>query len=337
MEWKHPAFDIYKKNGTRETIAGIERVWWGGYAIRYYEPPPVDAYTEAKIAFMEEGLESFFRHAESGIRPPKNKDLKSYVVTLRAEYDSAPIEEKRVRGALLCGALYRLAVDVLETGVKQTENRKSAMNSKVLQEAETFLTKANELLKYVKRKGIPKTEPYQVDGVLDGIWGEFFQPATLTTTLFHEHRFLRLARAMKEVDNVRDKAKELVERRKVMFPEAEGYKKLIDDLSDIAKFRMETLRRDLGDKERGIPGFRDVFVRLSVVQERWNKFEAEMRESPRLKNERNGAVIDQLRMAYRLITSMAKIRATEDHAIRQKYFRDCDDIIAGKTGGARRA
>jgi hypothetical protein len=334
----HPARDSDKENGYIETINGTERVWWNGYAIKHYSPPEKDDYLEEILENLEERLLSFFRHAESGIRPPRNIDLDKYIEILREEYQDASPDQQRVHAAYLVGALFWRVADKLKEGIIESEGEKLEVNNPQYQAVGADIMEANSLLKFVRRKGIKKFTPYEVDQVLNGIWGEFIQPATLGVTQYQKHSYLRLADAMAEIDKVFGAIKEVIEANKVEFPYLMQAVPIFEELASVAKCRSEIIRSDSGDKEKGVPAFRHVHAAFDAASSNRQKFKKELKE--RFEDDMPRGLEQLLGLVSRagnFMVSMAKIRAKEDGNLLKEFYQECQELIGeNKDKGHRR-
>ena len=90
------------ENGATKTINGVPSVYYDGYWIRYYEPPADSLIARKRL--IESLTRRTFHHTEPGINTPgENLEL------ARAAYekDTDP-RKKRVNGAMLAGALFKL-------------------------------------------------------------------------------------------------------------------------------------------------------------------------------------------------------------------------------------
>jgi hypothetical protein len=93
-------------NGTRCEIDGEVRVYYDGYWIKHYDPPP-DA-LETRKGLIQALTRRLFNHVEHGVNIPGIR-LDAARAAYQAETD---IERKRVNGAMLAGALFNRATDI---------------------------------------------------------------------------------------------------------------------------------------------------------------------------------------------------------------------------------
>jgi hypothetical protein len=93
-------------NGTRRLIDGRERVFYDGYWIKAYVAP-ADTLT-AKKKLIEALTRRLFNHVEHGINMPGHR-LDDVRKAFDAETDP---DRRRVKGAMLAGALFNRATDI---------------------------------------------------------------------------------------------------------------------------------------------------------------------------------------------------------------------------------
>ena len=93
-------------NGTIAEVGGRTCIYFDGYWIKYYEPPPESL--EAKKALIEALTRRLFNHVEHGINIPGIR-LDEARAAYEAETDP---DRKRVNGAMLAGALFNRAASI---------------------------------------------------------------------------------------------------------------------------------------------------------------------------------------------------------------------------------
>ena len=179
----------FPANGTRDVIDGTPVVWYDGYWIRYY-PPPVDSLTEKK-RLIEQLTKRAFHQTEDGINTPGERlDLARQCY--EAETDPA---RKRVNAAMLAGALFNRATDIFTNVVDlAAKGVEIPNNNELMQQCAECFKEALELGKNVKH--------YSGEEGLDEIWGEPFKAFTMPIAAFHESRYIKVARAMGEIDRL---------------------------------------------------------------------------------------------------------------------------------------
>src|SRR5688500_8277269 len=92
--------------GTERVISGQRRIFYDGYWIRAYDVPS-DRW-RAKQQLIEAMTRRLFQHREHGINIPGVR-LDEARAAFEAETDAA---KKRVKGAMLAGALFNRAADI---------------------------------------------------------------------------------------------------------------------------------------------------------------------------------------------------------------------------------
>ena len=149
-------------NGVHREINGITSVFYDGYWIKCYEPP-VDNLI-AKKQLIQSLTRRLFNHMEHGINIPGR-----LLDDVRAAYDAEQDPRKRrVKGAMLAGALFNRAADIF-THLVELE----ASGVEILPENDLMHTCGlclQEALQYGKlvrhRNG---------DEGIDELWGEPFK------------------------------------------------------------------------------------------------------------------------------------------------------------------
>ena len=94
------------ENGSRKQIDGVTRVFYEGYWIKCYEPPVNNL--KAKKNLILSLTRRLFNHMEHGINIP-GRLLDDVRAAYEAEQDP---KKKRVKGAMLAGALFNRAGDI---------------------------------------------------------------------------------------------------------------------------------------------------------------------------------------------------------------------------------
>jgi len=94
------------ENGSIKKIDGIDKVYYDGYWIKRYQPPSDSLSTKKRL--IESLTRRLFNHMEHGINiPGKLLDR----VRIAYESEDNP-RKKRVKGAMLAGALFNRAADI---------------------------------------------------------------------------------------------------------------------------------------------------------------------------------------------------------------------------------
>lgn len=229
--------------GTRKVIDGVERVFHYGYWIKTYEPP-ADSLS-AKKRLIEALTRRLFNHVEHGINVPGvrlNEARKAFDI----EQD---FELKRVKGAMLAGALFNRATDIFTKLVDlQAVGVTIQSDNALMRECGRCLQEALELGKMVlHRSG---------DEGIDELWGEPFKAFSIPVEAFYESRYIKIGQAMRDIDQIAEALSTALE----ASPEFPGIRNRVRVFADLAKVKCETLRTD--------EDIFDVWARFTVSAER---------------------------------------------------------------------
>jgi hypothetical protein len=300
-------------NGTTREVDGKACVFYDGYWIKQYEP--MEDSLETKKYLIEALTRRLFNHVEHGINMPGQRLDEARQAY---EFEQDP-ELKRIKGAMLAGALFNRGTDIFRQLVDLGEQEgQSARSRELLHECGQYLLQALEMGKLVKHRS-------GEEGI-DELWGEPFRAFTVPISSFYETRYIKIAQTMKAIDHISN-AMVAAFRDSRFFPNA---KILIREFADAAKLKSETLRTD------------------SVIFEVWPKFVV---ASERLlaigrverTNESCGACWEAdegnrlLNEGTNLITHIARARVPMPKST-QSFIDRCNDYIkcrlqAAKFGG----
>lgn len=215
------------ENGFRKEVDGNTSVYYDGYWIKCYEPP-LDSHT-AKKNLIQSLTRRLFNHMEHGINIP-GKLLDDVRAAYEAETDPS---KKRVKGAMLAGALFNRAADIY-THLVDLE----ATGVEILPENDLIhtcglcLREALEYGKLVKHRN--------GDEGIDELWGEPFKAFIMSVDEFYESRYIKIAMTMKNIDQV---AANMIDSIK-NDPRFHGLDQLILKYAEVARCKCETLRTD---------------------------------------------------------------------------------------------
>ncbi len=214
-------------NGTRRQIDGELRVFYDGYWIKHYDPPPDTLETRKRL--IQALTRRLFNHVEHGINIPGAR-LEDARAAYQAETD---IEHKRVNGAMLAGALFNRAGDIFTCLVElQASGVTIAPDNTLMRECGQCLMEALDLGKMVLHRG--------GDEGIDELWGEPFKAFSIPIQSFYESRYVKMAMAMRDVDRLGAGLKDA-------FSTSTRFSDLdprVDHLVQAAKRKCETLRTD---------------------------------------------------------------------------------------------
>jgi hypothetical protein len=213
-------------NGTVKNIDGVDRVYYDGYWIRYYNIPDTLNY---KKQLIDQLTRRVFHHTEPGINTPGDR-----VDEVRSAYDAEQDPyRKRVLAAMLAGALMNRGSDILTHMVELEEmGVKVSPENELIKECGKCFMGALEYGKHI-RSSTGK------EG-LDELWGEPFKAFTMPVEQYYVTRYVKIAQAMSEIDAITEKLINIFRRSK-MF---EHLLDIIKDLGESAKLAIETIRSD---------------------------------------------------------------------------------------------
>jgi len=215
------------KDGTQNVLDGKPVIYYDGYWIRYYAPP--DNTLPQKKALIDQMTKRAFHHTEEGINTPGRK-LDRARAAWESETDPA---RKRVNAAMLAGALFNRATDLFTTIVELGEmGVEISMDNELMKQCGECFKEALDLGKYVKH--------YSGEEGIDELWGEPFKAFTLPIATVYESRYMKVARAMRDIDGLAEKMEQ------VFGPLAgfAGIAERIRELAAAAKLEAETMKSD---------------------------------------------------------------------------------------------
>lgn len=214
-------------NGSRRKINDRDYVFYDGYWIKYYEPPS-DSLT-AKKRLIGALTRRLFNHVEHGINIP-GKRLEETRVAYEKEQDPAV---KRVKGAMLAGALFNRATDIFTHLVElQDLGVEIEPNNSLMQECGRCLMESLEFGKTVRhRSGVES---------IDELWGEPFKAFSIPVEAFYNSRYVKIALTMRDIDRIANTISQAFAASH-MFP---GLQPMVMEFAEAAKLKCETLRTD---------------------------------------------------------------------------------------------
>jgi len=214
-------------NGTLREIDGIRHIHYDGYWIRYYEPPAESL--SAKKRLIDALTRRLFNHVENGINIP-GKRLDEARQAHDQEQDPAL---KRVKAAMLAGALFNRATDIF-TRLVELQDLGVAIetDNSLMRECGRCLMEALELGRHVRHRS-------GEEGI-DELWGEPCKAFSISVKAFYESRYIKIAQAMRDIDRIAAAMQDAFPAGS-LYPQAAG---LIANLADAAKCKSETLRTD---------------------------------------------------------------------------------------------
>jgi len=176
-------------NGTRREIDGRPSVFYDGYWIKWYDPPPDSEAVRTRL--IKALTRRLFNHVEHGINIPGFR-LKEARQSYEREADP---ERKRVNGAMLAGALFNRAGDIFTKVVElKAVGVEIAPDDPLMRECGQCLLEALDLGKIVRHRS--------GDEGIDELWGEPFKAFTQPIETFYTSRYIKMAQAMRDIDRV---------------------------------------------------------------------------------------------------------------------------------------
>lgn len=242
-------------NGTVRTIDGELRVHCDGYWIKCYDPPADTL--RAKRQLIEALTRRLFNHVEHGINIPGRR-LDEARQAFEAETDP---ERRRVKGAMLAGALFNRATDIFTKVMELQEmGVEIAHDNALMRECGGCLQEALTLGKLVlHRSG---------DEGIDELWGEPFRAFSIPVDAFYQSRYIKIAQTMRDIDRIAAIMTATFDGNPLFVGIAEPIRKF----STAAKVKSETLRTD--------HAIFDVWADVVVASERLAAFAPQLPTPP---------------------------------------------------------
>ena len=214
-------------DGTIREHNGKICIYYGGYWIRYYAPPPNTMAEKRELIYSLR--RRVFHHTEEGINSP---GWRMEIARRYYEKETDP-GRKRVNAAMLAGSLFNRATDIFSSVVDLEEKGIHVDDTnQLLKQCEACFIEALELGKEVKH--------FSGEEGVDELWGEPFKAFSMPIDKFFHSRYIKLAQTFASVDCV-------VDRMISIFEKVEGFKgviPLLEDLREMSKTEIETMRRD---------------------------------------------------------------------------------------------
>lgn len=214
-------------NGTVRTINGKDSIYFDGYWIR--RNVVTDDTLVNKKQLIDQLTKRVFHHVEPGVNTPGKRTEE-----IRAIYEKETNPaRKRVKGAMLAGALLNRGADILTAIVDLEEaGVKIEPGNQLLKLSGKYFMEALELGKNIKLA-------FGGEG-LDELWGEPFKVLHMTMEEFYTSRYIKVAMTMKQIDQISSLLIDLSSH----YKELRGSTTMITELCESAKLSCETLRSD---------------------------------------------------------------------------------------------
>ena len=215
------------ENGFRKKINDVTKVYYEGYWIKYYKPPADNL--SAKKNLIDSLTRRLFNHMEHGINIP-GKLLDDVRAAYEAEHDP---RKKRIKGAMLAGALFNRAADIFTHLVElEASGVEILPENDLMHTCGLCLREALEFGKLVKHRN--------GDEGIDELWGEPFKAFIMSIDDFYKSRYIKIAMTMKNIDQAAAYMAGCI-KNDPRFP---GLDLLILDYAKFARRKTETLRTD---------------------------------------------------------------------------------------------
>lgn len=289
-------------NGSVRVIDGCARRYTDGYWIKTY-PVPEDT-LRAKRALIEALTRRLFNHTEHGLNIPGHRLAEAK----RAYEEESNPGKKRVKGAMYAGAMFNRATDIFTRLVElQSVGVEISSSNDLMRECGGCLQEALALCRLVLHRS-------GEEGI-DELWGEPFRAFSIPLEAFYEGRYVKMAQAMRDIDNVA--AALLRTFDTPMFP---GIESVIRDFASAARTKVETLRTD-----RDIF---DIWAEMVTAGERLANFRPLMNNPDDVREQRVASFGTQLICNGRdLIFHIARARVPMPKSTRE-FAERCDTYAA---------
>jgi hypothetical protein len=289
--------------GEKRSIDGRLRVYYYGYWVKAYEVP-ADTLL-AKKQLIEALTVRLFNHVEHGLNVPGNR-----LADARAAYESeSDLARKRVKGAMLAGALFNRATDMFRKLVEiQALGVEIQHDNALMRECGDHLQEALVLGKMVlHRSG---------DEGIDELWGEPFKAFAFPIADFYKTRYVKISQTMRAIDAITAELHRTFDDLSVFV----GITPLLSDFGRAAKAKSETLRTDAD--------IFDVWTSFVVASEALGAFTPLMPSSPTLEEEQWAARgIRLLRDGMGLVSHITRARVPMPKSTRE-FIERCEDYKA---------
>jgi hypothetical protein len=221
------ASDPVTPEGTRREIDGRWRVYYGGYWIKAYDAPANTLL--AKKHLIEALTRRLFNHVEHGINIPGSRLAEAR----RAFDEEADPQKKRVKGAMLAGALFNRAGDVFTKAVElQALGVEVGADNALVRQCGHHLEEALTLGRLVLHRS-------GEEGI-DELWGEPFKAFAFPIEDFYRSRYVKIAMTMRDIERICDGLANALGG----VPMFTGIAPLAADYAEAAKGKVQTLQTD---------------------------------------------------------------------------------------------
>jgi hypothetical protein len=279
--------------GEKRLIDGKWRVYYYGYWIRAYDAPANTLL--AKKQLIHALTRRLFNHVEHGLNIPGER-----LHEARHAFETETCEaRKRVKGAMLAGALFNRASDIFTKLVEiQALGAEIHPDNALLCECGDYFQEALELGKMVLHRS-------GEEGI-DELWGEPLKAFMFPIESFYDGRYVKISQTMREIDEICDELRRTFDHE----PAFAGIAEPLEEFSVAAKLKTEILRTD--------PEIFDVWASFVVSGEKLSRFTP--RVAPDASIDARQRAIDGTRLIENgkaLVTDVARARVPMPKSTRE--------------------
>jgi hypothetical protein len=270
--------------GTERIIEGQRRVYYYGYWVKAYEAP-ADSLL-AKKRLIEALTRRLFSHVEHGLNVPGQR-LGEARRAFEGETDA---QRRRVKAAMLAGALFNRATDIFTKLVEiQALGVKVESDNSLMRECGQHLQEALDLAGMVLHRSGEEG--------LDELWGEPFKAFAFPIEDFYRSRYIKIAQTMEDIDRLCD---ELI-KTFAATSAFNGIAEVVRPFARAAKTKSETLSTD--------PEVFEVWTSFVVAGEKLSAFQPVVaRDAGRAELQRTADGTDLIRRAKDLVSHITRAR-----------------------------
>ncbi len=215
------------RDGAKRAINGEWRVFYAGYWIKAYDAP-ADTLL-AKKTLIEALTRRLFNHVEHGLNIPGRR-----LAEARLAFDSeTDLAKQRIKGAMLAGALFNRAGDLLTKAVElQALGIVIDPDNALMRQCGDHLQEALSLGRLVlHRSG---------DEGIDELWGEPLKAFAFPIEDFYKSRYIKISATMRDIDRIADALCETFGGTRAFA----GIVPFVGEFARAAKVKCETLHTD---------------------------------------------------------------------------------------------
>ena len=287
-------------NGTLRIVDGIKRVYYDGYWIKAYDPPADSL--QAKKILIQATTRRLFNHVEHGINIPGKR-----LGETREAFEKEQIPaRKRVKGAMLAGALFNRASDIFSKLVElQEQGIEIDEDNALMRECGDCLQEALSLGRMVLHRS-------GEEGI-DELWGEPFRAFSIPVEAFYESRYIKIAQTLRDIDRISDVMVHTFA-NDAIFSDAPP---IIRRFTDEAKNKCETLRTD--------EDIFDIWAGFVVASEQLSAYAPTMPthpDAPLMRHAADGTRL--IKQGRALITYLSRARVTMPRSTKE-YLERCEE------------